>query len=57
MLRKREFLRKIKERERLQKLNEAGKIQVEKQLKGSVFKVFRMLALHQIFESIFNSKK
>lgn len=56
-MRKREFLRKIRERERLQKLNEAGKVQVEKQLKGSVFKVFRMLALHQIFESIFNSKK
>jgi hypothetical protein len=57
MLRERDFLRKVIERKRLQKLSEAGKIQAEKQLKGSVFRVMRMLAVHRIIESIIGGKK
>ena len=57
MLRKRDFLRKVIERKRLQKLSEAGKIQAEKQLKGSVFRVMRMLAVHRIIEAIMGGKK
>lgn len=56
-MRKRLFLRTCRESEKLKQLRRAEQIEAEREIKGSIFRVARMLLLHEIFGSLFGRKK
>lgn len=56
-MREREFLRQCLKSEKARQFKRAQQIEAEKEFKKSVFKIFRMLALHQLIEAIFGGKK
>ena len=56
-MRERIFLRQNQKDKKLKQLEHAQQIEAEKNLKYSVFKVARMLALHQLISAIFGGKK
>lgn len=56
-MRKRLFLRTCRESEKLKQLRRAEQIEAEREMKGSIFRVARMLLLHQLFEGLFGGKK
>ena len=56
-MREREVLRRWRESERLKQLRRAEQIEAEREMKGSIFRVARMLLLHEIFGALFGRKK
>lgn len=56
-MREREFLRQCLKSEKARQFQRAQQTEAEKEIKKSIFKIFRMLALHQIIEALFGGKK
>lgn len=56
-MREREFSRRCMRDEKLKKLEKAQQIEAEKQFPKSIFKLARMLTIHQIIEALFGGKK
>jgi hypothetical protein len=56
-MRERDFLRSLHERDRLQKLDASRRRDAEKEVRYSLFRLARMLAIHQIIEALFGGKK
>jgi hypothetical protein len=57
MMREREILREWAKSERLKNLQKMQQREAERNLRGSVFRVARMLVLHNLIESLFGRKK
>jgi hypothetical protein len=56
-MRERLILRERAKSERLKKLQEMQQREAERDLRGSVFRVARMLFLHNLIETLFGRKK
>ena len=56
-MREREILREWAKSERLKKFHKMQQREAERNLRGSVFRVARMLFLHNLIESFFGRKK
>lgn len=56
-MRERKIRRRWRESERLKELARAEQIEAEREMKGSIFRVARMLLLHEIFGALFGRKK
>ena len=56
-MREREILREWAKSERLKNLQKMQQREAERNLRGSVFRVARMLVLHNLIDSLFGRKK